>query len=332
MKLHTKFFAVLLIIAGSVTFSYGATAYRVLVFTRVAAGLSSHASIPAGIQCIRDIAAKNGFAVDTSNDTLAITGTNLAKYSTVVFLNTGGTIFGTAQEQAFSRYMEAGGGWIGIHYASDCETNWPWYGGLLGNNAWRSGQVFGNFVHIRENKDHFIVRSLPDTLSLGCTEEYYGFKNNPRSAVTVLYHCKQTDAADHPSMWCHEYDGGRAVYAVCGHNDTTFRNAAFQAFMTNAIIWASHKDGARAERPAAVSQTTVASVSIENLRNRLEIRAVSGDVTVCVDDVKGRALGKSSVSARSPLVIAGLGQGIYMVSVRTEKGQFAAGQRVVVAR
>ena len=38
----------------------------------------------------------------------------------------------TAQQAAFERYIQAGGGYAGIHSASDTEYDWAWYGGLVG--------------------------------------------------------------------------------------------------------------------------------------------------------------------------------------------------------
>ena len=36
------------------------------------------------------------------------------------------------QEAAFERYIQAGGGYMGIHAAADCEYDWGWYGRLAG--------------------------------------------------------------------------------------------------------------------------------------------------------------------------------------------------------
>ena len=42
------------------------------------------------------------------------------------------TILNDAQQAAFERYIQAGGGFVGVHAASDTEYTWPWYGELLG--------------------------------------------------------------------------------------------------------------------------------------------------------------------------------------------------------
>ena len=60
------------------------------------------------------------------------TDVNLAQYEVVIFLSTTGDVLNTAEQGAFERYIQAGGGYAGIHSASDTEYDWPWYGSLVG--------------------------------------------------------------------------------------------------------------------------------------------------------------------------------------------------------
>ena len=36
------------------------------------------------------------------------------------------------QEADFERYIQAGGGFVGVHAATDTEYDWGWYGRLVG--------------------------------------------------------------------------------------------------------------------------------------------------------------------------------------------------------
>ncbi|MBK6844540.1 MAG: ThuA domain-containing protein [Gemmatimonadetes bacterium] len=47
-------------------------------------------------------------------------------------LSTTGDVLNPTQEHAFERYIQAGGGYVGIHSATDTEYGWPWYGKLAG--------------------------------------------------------------------------------------------------------------------------------------------------------------------------------------------------------
>lgn len=89
--------------------------YRVLVFSKTTG--FRHASIPDGIATIKDLGVANNFSVDATEDSAAFNELNLAQYQAVVFLNTTGTVLDGDQKGAFERYIEAGGGFVGIQSA-----------------------------------------------------------------------------------------------------------------------------------------------------------------------------------------------------------------------
>ena len=43
-----------------------------------------------------------------------------------------GDVLDDAQQEALTAYIQGGGGYVGIHAASDTEFDWPWYGKLAG--------------------------------------------------------------------------------------------------------------------------------------------------------------------------------------------------------
>ena len=57
---------------------------------------------------------------------------SLKKYAAVIFLSTTGDVLNNKQEIAFERYIQAGGGYVGVHAATDTEYDWGWYGRLVG--------------------------------------------------------------------------------------------------------------------------------------------------------------------------------------------------------
>jgi plastocyanin len=97
---------------------------NVLVFSKTAG--FRHDSIPQGIAAIEQLGADNDFNVDASEDSTVFTDANLAQYDVVVFLSTTGDILDNDQQAAFERYIQAGGGYAGIHAAADTEYTWPW--------------------------------------------------------------------------------------------------------------------------------------------------------------------------------------------------------------
>src|SRR5256885_1432952 len=105
--------------------------FRVLVFSKTTG--FRHDSIPAGIAAIRQLGQQNNFTVDATEDDTKFTDANLAQYAAVIFLSsTGDPVSTQSEKDAFQRYIEHGGGFVGIHAASDSGYTWPWYGQLVG--------------------------------------------------------------------------------------------------------------------------------------------------------------------------------------------------------
>jgi len=86
--------------------------------------------------------ADNKFEVDTTLDAKKINLDNLKQYKAVIFLSTTGDILDDTQQEAFKKYIQGGGGFMGIHAATDCEYNWPWYGNLVGASKGPLNQTF----------------------------------------------------------------------------------------------------------------------------------------------------------------------------------------------
>ena len=100
-----------------------------------------HPSIPYAIDQLTLWGAANGFEVTADQTSARFTDRGLRKYDVVVWLSTVGGVRGDAplltpaEWAAFQRYMRRGGGYAGIHAASDCCNESTWYGELLGNQA-----------------------------------------------------------------------------------------------------------------------------------------------------------------------------------------------------
>ena len=106
---------------------------RVLVFSKT--GGFRHDSIPQGIAAIQALGTANGFTVVATEDATAFTAANLATFDVVVFMSTTGEILNDAQQAAFEGYIKAGGGFAGVHAASDTEYSWPYHGHVYSVSA-----------------------------------------------------------------------------------------------------------------------------------------------------------------------------------------------------
>jgi type 1 glutamine amidotransferase len=100
-----------------------------------------------------------------------------------MFLNTTGHILrGQPQREAMQRFIEAGGGFVGVHSATDTEYDWAWYGQLVGTYFGGHPQIQKAKVSITD-KIHPATADLPDSLER--TDEWYNFKYLPKD-VHVL--------------------------------------------------------------------------------------------------------------------------------------------------
>jgi type 1 glutamine amidotransferase len=215
---------------------------RLLVFSKT--GGFRHASIKDGKIALQKLATEHNFAVDFTEDATVFNDANLAHYDVVVFLLTTGEILNDSQQAAFERYIRAGGGYVGIHSATDTEYTWPWYGGLVGAYFDR---IHGHSKVVQATV-HVVDRTHPSTVMLPAlwvrTDEWYNFASNPSGRVHVLLTVDEKTykggvmGANHPIAWYHEYDGGRAWYTAMGHTSGSYYEPLFLAHLWGGITYA----------------------------------------------------------------------------------------------
>jgi len=230
--------------------------FRALIFSKTAAFRHTEC-IPQGTVAIAQLALRHDFEVDATENAALFTDQNLAQYDVVVFLCTTGDVLNATQQAAFERYIRAGGGYAGIHSASDTEYDWPWYGRLVGayfrDHPGVAGvnQQFQTATIRVEDPDTAATRDLPRRWVR--EEEWYNFRSNPRNLVHVLMNVDESTydprgysqpggsppMGDHPIAWCHRYDGGRSVYTAMGHTSASYREPLFVAHLLGAIEMAA---------------------------------------------------------------------------------------------
>lgn len=210
--------------------------FKALVFSKTAG--FRHGAIPAGIAAIEKLGEENNFAVDTTEDGASFTEENLAQYDVVIWLSTTGDVLDAPQQAAFEEYIQNGGGYAGVHAASDTEYDWPWYGKLVG--AYFSGHPAEQNATIKvEDHAHPSSAFLDDTWTR--FDEWYNFRTNPRSDVHVLMSLDETSytggdmGIDHPTAWCQNYDGGTSWYTGGGHTDASYTDTAFLTHLLGGI-------------------------------------------------------------------------------------------------
>ncbi|MEV4631291.1 ThuA domain-containing protein [Micromonospora sp. NPDC049523] len=217
-----------------------AAAFSVLVFSKTAG--FRHGSITPGIAAIQALGSANDFTVEATEDAAQFTDANLARFKAVIWLSTTGDVLNAAQQASFERYIAAGGGYVGVHAASDTEYDWPWYGGLVG--AYFASHPAEQTATVKvADQVHTSTVGLPQRWSR--FDEWYNYRTNPRGTVHVLATLDETtytggsNGADHPISWCQNYGGGRSWYTGMGHTDASYADANFRKHLLGGILGAS---------------------------------------------------------------------------------------------
>lgn len=189
---------------------------------------------------IQQLGRANNFTVDATEDAGKFTDASLSRYDVVIWLSTTGNVLNTKQQRAFERYIQAGGGYVGVHAAADTEYDWPWYGRLVGT-------YFKSHPAIQQTTVNVVNSTHPSTVDLPQrwqrTDEWYNYRSNPRGRVRVLATLDEKSyspgpgamGTDHPIAWCHNFDGGRVWYTGGGHTSESFSEPLFRKHLLGGI-------------------------------------------------------------------------------------------------
>lgn len=211
---------------------------RILVFSKTAG--FRHESIAAGKKALVELGKQEGFSVDTTEDASAISEENLKKYKAVVFLNTSGDFLDMYQQADFERYMQAGGGFVGVHGAAAGEYDWRWYGKMLGAYFDQHPEVQQASL-VQPDPEFEATSHLPDPWQK--KDEWYNYKGwtNDNKVVLKLDESSYqggTMQGDHPIAWYKEFDGGRMFYTGLGHTAESYEDPIFLGHLLGGIKYA----------------------------------------------------------------------------------------------
>ncbi|MEZ4886431.1 MAG: ThuA domain-containing protein [Chitinophagales bacterium] len=215
---------------------------KILVFSKTAG--FRHASIEVGVAALQKLGADNNIVVVATENADYFTEDSLRQFAAVVFLNTTGDVLDFKQQADFERYIQAGGGYMGIHSASDTEYNWEWYGKMV-------GAYFDSHPKIQDanlvvtDPNHASCKHLPNPWKL--THEWYNFKNISEDINVIMKIDESSyeggkNGDNHPMAWWHEYDGGRAFYTALGHTMEGFSDENLLKHCWEGILYAMGKD------------------------------------------------------------------------------------------
>lgn len=188
--------------------------------------------------------AKGRFDVQCTQDCADIDAAHLAGVQCVIFYTTGELPISDAGKQALMDWVRGGGGFVGIHCATDTLYQYEPYVQMIG------GTFDGHPWH-QEVRARVEDRTFPATKELGesfaITDEIYQFKNFQRFPLHVLLTLdpasvdaglgKRADG-DYALAWCGDWGRGRVFYSALGHRLEVWQDPRFRKFLLAGIDWA----------------------------------------------------------------------------------------------
>ncbi len=221
---------------------------NILVFSRTAG--FRHASISSGLRMLYDLSKEQNWIITATEDASLFDDDFLKRFDVAVFLNPTQDVLNEAQQTAFEKFIDSGKGFVGIHASADCEYDWAWYGRL--NGAYFKTHPPAQKATIKiEDTSHPAMKPFEGMKTYTTVDEWYTFKENPRSKVNVLASLDESTVTksnnddwkmgDHPIIWWQELNGSRSFYTVFGHTLQAFEDPKVIEHMKIAINWAGRR-------------------------------------------------------------------------------------------
>ncbi len=210
---------------------------QVLVFSKTAG--FRHDAIEKGAETLKELGKESGFGVVHSEDASMFTSDQLDRFAAIVFLNTTGDILNSDQQAAMERYIQSGGGFLGVHAAADTEYDWPWYGQLVGAYFLNHPEQ-QDAVVFKTELEHASTAQLPDRWERW--DEWYSFKDIQPDIKVLLKLDESTykggeNGDNHPIAWFKEFDGGRSYYTGMGHTKESYDDPAYRKHLLEGLMY-----------------------------------------------------------------------------------------------
>jgi uncharacterized protein len=248
------FFAILLLNFNTAAFSQFPR-FKVLAFYSTNVEYDHVLFARDAIKFFNELTEGNGFVFDTTSNMDDLNEAKLKNYQLIIMLND--FPHTQIQREAFKKYMENGGGWLGFHVAAynDETTNWPWLleflgGGIFYRNSWPPLPAKLTV----DDPAHPVTKGLPQSF-ISPANEWYQWKPSPRERknIKVLVSLSPDNYplglkdivpdGDFPVVWTNT--DFRMIYLNMGHGTHIFSDVTQNRLIIGALRWvvASDKRG-----------------------------------------------------------------------------------------
>jgi len=231
----------------------------VLIFSKTN-GYRDQASIEASNAALAAIATLRGWPSFVTENGAVMNAALLGRFKLVIWNNASGDVLTPGQRDAFKAWVEGGGSYLGIHGAGGDPVvspghtslaDWKWYVDVLvGAQFVVHSSIMPGDIHL-EPTNSPVTKGLPAVWHR--SEEWYAFAENPRGKpgfhilATVDEKSytpgRATMGADHPLVWWHCVEKGRAVYSALGHAGSMYAEPLMIRLLDNAMNWGLERSG-----------------------------------------------------------------------------------------
>jgi len=274
--MYRSFHTILLVIASVAflqTVAQKKPQFKVIAFYTERNDLAHISFVHEANKWFPKMAAQYNFVYDSTNDWTKLNTEFLTQYQVVLFLDTRPDV--PEQREAFKKYMDNGGAWMGFHFAgfaltpSEFPQNWDWYhnefigAGQYVSNTWRPTSAILRV----EDSNHPTMKDLPTTFKSSPNEWYRWEKDIRKNPdIKILLSIDSTSfplgtgpkqyeiwhSGYYPVAWTNKKY--RMIYTNMGHNDIDYENKtnkelSFQfdnetqnKFILDALFWLGGRD------------------------------------------------------------------------------------------
>ncbi len=230
----------------------------ILVYSKTN-GFRHGEAIEASIPVYQKIAGQNGWQVFSTENGAVFNDEYLEKFDIVIWNNVTGPTLNDEQRASFRKYLENGGGFIGIHGAGDNSHKWEWYEQEVLKADFSHHNLSAEPVEAPMQLEvDTAFAQLYDGLDPNPrhADEWYVFFESPRGkGVNVLYTMDESGinmsgnipilasgkdwgmGEDHVSVWYHEMGDAKIFYSALGHHGAAFQSENMQRMLENAMRW-----------------------------------------------------------------------------------------------
>ena len=185
------------------------------------------------------------YALTATQDCAALAPEKLAGYAAVVFYTTGELPVPPEHRDGLLAYVRRGGGFVGIHPATDTFYKYPAWVDFLG--GWFDGHPWHEKVGVLTVRpDHPAAKGLDSRFEF--VDEIYQFRNFRPEALHVVLRLdpqsveigkgKRSDR-DYALAWAKPFGRGRVFYTALGHRPEVWRDARFLNHLGGGLDWAA---------------------------------------------------------------------------------------------